>query len=54
MDGLIFAVIQTSTVVITVIVMSIRLEHRITKIETDVKWLKLNNNTNCRKETKDE
>lgn len=34
------AAANTVTVVTVIVVLSIRLEHRITKVETDVNWLK--------------
>lgn len=34
------SILQTITVIIPIVILGVRLEHRITKIETDVKWIK--------------
>jgi len=36
-----------------VFAIAVRTEHRLTKIETDLAWLKLNNKSGCEKEIED-
>lgn len=40
MNTLFIGIIQTTTVIITIVILSVRVERRITRIETDVSWLK--------------
>lgn len=40
--------LQISVFLVTVITLSNRIEHRLTKIETDVSWLKNNNKSLCK------
>lgn len=50
------AIMLASHLVITLIAVfsvAIRNEHRLTKIETDLSWLKENNKSGCEKESKD-
>jgi len=46
---------QTTTIVSVIVFASVRIEHRITKVETDINWLmKLVKNTNCPNESEGE
>ncbi len=48
------AAANTVTVVTVVVILGVRLEHRMTKMETDICWLKRFINKGCGKETDDE
>lgn len=39
---------------IAVVTLALRIEHRITKVETDVTWIKLNINKHCNGDDEDE
>ncbi|KKN36642.1 hypothetical protein LCGC14_0771650 [marine sediment metagenome] len=43
---------QTTTIVSVIVYASVRIEHRLTKVETEINWLKeLVKNTNCSNES---
>lgn len=49
MNYLIIGIIQSVPILVTIVILGIRLEHRITKIETDVTWIKRLTEMNCGK-----
>ena len=43
---------QTTTIISVIIIVSVKIEHRLTKIETDISWLKRSvNKNNCENES---
>lgn len=49
MDNIILILLQTVSVVTVIIIVGVRIEHRLTKVETDIGWLKntIGENKNC-------
>jgi hypothetical protein len=48
LDTLIIIAAQTTTIIGAIVIVSIKIEHRLTKIETDINWLKRSaDESNC-------
>ena len=47
MDGIFLILLQTMPVATVIIVVGVRIEHRLTKVETDIRWLTKTINGNC-------
>ncbi|KKM79598.1 hypothetical protein LCGC14_1348320 [marine sediment metagenome] len=48
MDSFFIIAVQTTTIVSAIVIVSVRIEHRLTKVETEINWLKrLVSKNNC-------